>query len=105
MGTVMSVLPRVCHNEQLLLTAPPSEAARSLRSGAAFLMIAQQQDCGLDRYQERSMYSKRTRLIFVVAVRLLGRATINRQPIWLGYARRGPVGPIAKGTIVEVTRN
>jgi len=34
------------HNEQLLLSAHASEAARSLRSRAAFLMIAPQQNCG-----------------------------------------------------------
>jgi hypothetical protein len=32
-------------NEQLLLTAPLSEAAGSLRSPAAFFMIAPQQNC------------------------------------------------------------
>jgi len=34
------------HNEQLLLAAHTAEAARSLRSRAAFLMIAPQQNCG-----------------------------------------------------------
>jgi hypothetical protein len=34
------------YNEQLLLTAPPSEAAGSLSSPAAFFMIAPQQNCG-----------------------------------------------------------
>jgi hypothetical protein len=33
-------------NEQLLLTAPLSEAAGSLRSPAALFMIAPQQNCG-----------------------------------------------------------
>ena len=33
------------HNEQLLLTAPLSEAAGSLRSPAAFFMIELQQNC------------------------------------------------------------
>jgi len=38
-------------NEQLLLAAHPSEAAGSLRSPAAFLMIAPQQNCG--RYPDK----------------------------------------------------
>ena len=34
------------YNKQLLLSAPLSEAAGSLRSPAAFFMIAPQQNCG-----------------------------------------------------------
>jgi hypothetical protein len=38
--------PHLLPNEQLLLTAPRSEAAGSLRSPAAFFIIAPQQNCG-----------------------------------------------------------
>lgn len=41
------------YNEQLLLAAPALEAAGSLRSPAAFLMIAPQQNCG--RYAARDI--------------------------------------------------
>ncbi|MGH9204878.1 MAG: hypothetical protein ACRD2A_26935 [Vicinamibacterales bacterium] len=34
------------HNEQLLLAAPLSVAAGSLRSPAAFIIVAPQQNCG-----------------------------------------------------------
>jgi hypothetical protein len=95
------------HNKQLLLPAPLPEAAGSLRSPAAFFMIAPQQNYGVGRLHTSIRLKALT--FGVLLLRRRCTATYGARTGWAFVTRRaGPEVTLASAThapVVAVTES
>jgi hypothetical protein len=99
------------HNKQLLLPAPLPEAAGSLRSPAAFFMIAPQQNYGVGRLHTSIRLKALTFGVLLLrrrgtqpAALPLGRARVPRRAgseVTLASAKHAPVVVVTESGFLE----